>query len=311
MRRSAMILWSGGFALVVFGWVCVMSARPMIDRIRLHDDLEIQGMMPSQGQPVFVEDVTKEPSQIVPRIEKPTRLNRNPIPLPNEHAVSVPVLMYHYVRPLSDKISFAGNSLSVTPEHFESQMKELVDGGYTTVTPDQLNRAIQGKEDLPAHPVLITFDDGYRDQYMHAFPILFDKHLKATFFIITDYVTGFQAYMDIPMMKVMEHSGVATIASHTKSHAMLGKYSDVRQQDEIFDSKKTLESLFGHPINTFAYPYGSFTTTTQKFVQDAGYTMAFSTIPGTVHVPHALYELRRIRVMNQDHLVPLIERMLK
>lgn len=216
--------------------------------------------------------------------------------LPAGFTVKVPVLMYHYVRPITPKLSISQAIMSVTPENFRKQMTELVDSGYHAITPDDLYFAMASGTKLPDKPVLITFDDGYRGQYEYAYPILAQLGLKATFFVITDYTHGKDGYLTREMLQEMDRSGLMTLASHTRHHAGLTDYKLPTQLDEIVGSKDELQKILGHDVTSFAYPYGKFNPAIVKLVRDAGYRLAFSTRLGSVHALSAEYDVSRIRV---------------
>jgi len=225
---------------------------------------------------------------------------------PGERSVRVPVLMYHYIRPLDDERSKTGNILSVTPEHFASQMQEIVDLGYHPISPQDLYDTLMSSSALPAKPVIITFDDGYLDQYTDAWPVLQRLNFKATFFIITGYTKG--EYLDHDKLLELDRSGLATVAAHTRHHAALGRSSDQARQDEILGSKQDLEALLGHPVTIMAYPYGSYDEEVKKLVAKNGFQMAFATTLGSLHAPSSLLELRRVRVLDGEKLGPILER---
>ena len=104
-------------------------------------------------------------------------------------SIGVPVLNYHQVN------SEENDMLSVPVEEFEAQMAYLEESGYTTITPDQLRDFLTDGTPLPEKPVLITFDDGYKDNYTNAFPILKKHHMTATIFLVTDYIGRFEQWM--------------------------------------------------------------------------------------------------------------------
>jgi len=228
--------------------------------------------------------------------------------LPLPPAVRAPVLMYHYVRPITPNLTKTQRLLSITPESFTAQMQEITALGYHTITPDDLYAALTGGKQLPDKPLIVTFDDGYVGQYQYAFPVLKQLGLKATFFVITDFHRDKSAYMTDSMLLDMDASGLCTIASHTRHHAWLTNYRPAVQQDEIAGSKQELEKLLGHPVTAFAYPYGKFDASVEKLVAQAGYETAFSTRLGSVHTSSTLLELRRIRAKNGEKLGPLLER---
>ena len=104
-------------------------------------------------------------------------------------ADGVPILTYHRVNDV-DK-----NSLTLTVEQFDAQMKYLVDEGYSVITPDELLDAWEGKSSLPNNPIVITFEEGTADNYKNVYPILQKYNLRATMFVITDNVNLYPNYM--------------------------------------------------------------------------------------------------------------------
>ncbi len=232
----------------------------------------------------------------------------DPTPRAGEIAVRVPVLMYHHIRPMEPRFSTKDRLFSVTPAHFEKQMIELMRNGYHPITPDQLETALaKGQQTLPSKPVLITFDDGLRDQYTYAFPILKKYNLKATFFIISE-ADRYPFYMTDDMIKEIDKSGLVTIASHTKHHVFLARYrADVRKE-ELEGSKRELEQLVGHSVATFAYPYGSWSPGIEQEVKNAGYHLGFWVVAGSLHTDSSRYLLRRITVVDGTNMATLLKK---
>ncbi len=251
------------------------------------------------------------PVQAPPAFSLAASVSSTPRVPANQHPINAPVLMYHYVRPITPDLTKMQKALTVTPEHFAAQMKAIMDLGYHTITPDELYAAMDQGAALPSKPLLITFDDGYVGQYTYAFPILKQLGLKATFFVITDFHAAKSAYMDNAMLQEMDRSGLCTIASHTRHHAWLVSYKTAVQQDEIDGSKQDLEKLLGHTVTSFAYPYGKFDATTTDLVRQAGYLTAFSTKPGSEHTSSTLLELTRLRIFDYEDMPVLLKRFSK
>ena len=202
-------------------------------------------------------------------------------------AEGIPVLMYHSISNLP------GNSLGVPPEKFALQMKYLYNAGFTTITPDQLYSALQGKTRLPRRPIMITFDDGYHDNFTAAFPVLKQYNFKATFFVVTGYIgPGMLTWDEI---KQMAGAGM-NIESHTVNHLDLRTLPPARMRKELADSKTAIESNLGTKVEYFCYPAGKFNSTTLALLKDLGYKMAFTTVAGTVRRNQPLLQLRRIRI---------------
>src|SRR3989304_8715794 len=94
----------------------------------------------------------------------------------------VPVFMYHHVSP------HKGDMVTVTPDVFEAQMRFLADAGYKTLSADEVLDYILGTSEIHEKAVAVTFDDGYLDNYIYAFPAFKKYNIKATIFIVTDWV---------------------------------------------------------------------------------------------------------------------------
>lgn len=213
-----------------------------------------------------------------------------------EFSSNVPVLMYHYIRivenPEEDKLGF---NLSVTPENFDQQMKYIHDNGYNTITPDELYNSLKTEQPLPPKSILITFDDGYIDFYLEAFPVLKKYNLKATAYIVTGFLNDDQnRYLTWNQVKELDQSGLVTIAAHTLHHSNVATSQNA--QKEISESKIILEKFLGHPVTSFAYPGGTFNDTAATYVAQAKYNTAFTTQLGTTMKLSNQYTLPRIRI---------------
>lgn len=233
------------------------------------------------------------------------RAKDEPAPSSTERAVRVPILMYHHVRSMKPTFTAKDRLFTVTPEDFALQMEGLVRAGYTTISPRDLEAALNGTASLPKKPVLLTFDDGYREHATVVLPILQRLHLKATYFIISQ---GYRihAYMTNEMVREADASGLVTIADHTRHHVFLARMSPAARVPEIVDSKKELETLLGHPVYDFAYPYGSWSQAAADEVRAAGYTLGFGVRLGALHASSTRYRLHRIRVLNRENVASLL-----
>lgn len=206
----------------------------------------------------------------------------------------IPVLMYHYIEYVADKGDTIRQSLNITPYTFEEQIKTFKDNGYTFLTAGEVGDIIDGKKRLPKNPVVITFDDGYRDFYTDAFPILRKYQAKATAYIIPNFLNR-PNYMFSSQVEEIIKSGLVEIGAHTLNHVYLKGMTDQRAYDEIAGSKLELEKKFGISVVSFAYPYGAFNQETEKLVKEAGFKTAVSTILGTTLSKQNRYFIYRIR----------------
>lgn len=196
----------------------------------------------------------------------------------------IPILMYHHV---DDK----SGSLYVRKDVFTKQMDYLIGKGYTTVT---LQDVISGN--LPSKPVVITFDDGYRDNYLNAYPILSQRRMKATIFVVTQLLGGGD-FMSWDQAREMTGSSLITIGDHTLSHKSLPSLSPELMTNEIASSKNIIGEKIGATPNVFAYPYGNKNAAAEKILQDNGFIAAVTTVKGLV-CPNLNYSLPRIRIGN-------------
>ena len=200
------------------------------------------------------------------------------------------VLNYH-------QIDNKHTPLAVELKDFEEQMKFLVDSGCITITPDELYAGLNGEIELPPKPVLITFDDGYLDNYTNAFPILKKYGLKATIFIIPALTGVYPNYMTWEQLKEMEQSGI-TIESHTLTHPKLEELPDDEIRTELLDSKTMLEENLGHPIEFLAYPTGTYNLHIAGIAQDVGYKGAFTIKYGVVDRGSNFFALERVPIFH-------------
>src|SRR5260221_187102 len=107
-----------------------------------------------------------------------------PEEVPARSALKIPIFIYHSVRPVTPTDSDEVRSYEITPELFEQQLKYLQDNGYTTITLDQVAADLKNGITSPiTKPVVLTFDDGWHNQYKYAFPLLKKYHMTGTFYI--------------------------------------------------------------------------------------------------------------------------------
>ena len=206
---------------------------------------------------------------------------------------AVPILAYHNVN-YSDKPRLN----SVTPENFAKQMAYLHKHGYQVIPFSELVNSIREKKSLPQKSVVITFDDGYEDNYAQAFPVLKQYHFPAIIFIVTD-VVGKPGFLTWEQIREMEKSGIS-FGSHTRLHTYLPSLDKAEQRNQIQVSREILEQQLGHPIEYFAYPSGGFNESIITILKEAGYKAACTTNRGWHQLNDNPYINKRIRIGNND-----------
>lgn len=207
---------------------------------------------------------------------------------------TIPILMYHSVAPNGGP----KNKLMVEPKSFDRQMRFLKRHHYNVVPLEALADLVKNKKKIPPKTIAITFDDGFKDNYIYAFPVLKKYNLPATIFVITNEVgrsLGDRLTWD--EIYEMRDSGVISFGSHCLGAKPLIEIdSDEWLKREIVDSRKVLEEKLGRPVNTFSYPQGKFNARVRQAVIDAGYDLAVTTAPGKRFPDDDRFALKRVRV---------------
>lgn len=201
----------------------------------------------------------------------------------------IPVLMYHSI---SDRDP--SNSLLVSPSEFENEMAWLHDNGFTSLSLDELYYSLT-TGNVPARPVVITFDDGYDDNYTNAYPILQKYGLIGNFFVITDYIGTKPGFMNIDMLKEMYSNGMI-IESHTSNHQELKNISDDAKISSIKNAQNFLKENLNIDSKFICYPVGRYDESTKNIVSSLGIKLAVTTEPGLANINQGLTSLKRIRI---------------
>ncbi|KQL51567.1 polysaccharide deacetylase [Heyndrickxia shackletonii] len=218
---------------------------------------------------------------------KPTNASINTSKwIPVKGTVHIPILMYHSIS--------IGNGLCVPENEFFSQMKWLKENGYYTLSPEEaylvLTKDIKPRENC----VLITFDDGYEDNYTKAYPILKQFGMKATIFMIGRSINK-KNHLTAKQMLELSRNGFS-VESHTIHHLNLNQLSADQQTSEMKRSKELLDKMLHQNTIFLCYPAGVYNEETLKLAQSAGYKMAVTTEPGDAFRDQGMYSLHRIRI---------------
>lgn len=206
-------------------------------------------------------------------------------------SIRVPVLIYHSVRPHIPKESPTQDVYDITPELLEQELSYIKAKGFTTVTFADVNAYFDEGTPLPAHPVILSFDDGWRNEYVYAFPLLKKFGMKGTFFIFTSPLDHRKAHwMTWEDVKELDRAGME-IGGHTRTHPVLSSIAtDAGLDKEIAGGKAILEQHLGHPVTVFAYPFGARNARVIDAVKRAGYSLARTTNWGVWNDPEHRYK---------------------
>ncbi len=230
----------------------------------------------------------------------------------------MPVLVYHKVGDYPEGSRL--KALWVKTSQFRRQMEYLKKRGYTTITFSQWRDSLIAKTPLPQKPVLVTFDDGYANNYTEAYPILKELGMKGNIFLVYEMMDGHNAWHDpaterhVPMLtwaqiREMQEGGVMEMGSHTMRHRNLAAIPAEDVRWELVESKKRLEEKLGREMVGFAYPYGAgaFVPQVRQAARDAGYFFDFAFRQG---ISPAAWKpemgaIRRLYVRGDDFMLDL------
>lgn len=227
--------------------------------------------------------------------------------------LSVPVLMYHHV----------SGDREITPSDFEAHLKYLKENGYRTLKLSELHDFLTGKIKIEGKAAVITFDDGYADNWICAWPILKEYGMNAVVFATTGRIgnggirqtlrgggkspdtlsdeRGEAGFLSWKELEIMVSSGVFEVGSHTHTHRDFnkdGKYDNLEKEIEL-SVKAIRENLRVEPAS-IAWPWGQYDRDWENLLKKAGLKMAFITKPGANTAGTDPYYINRFKVRVGD-----------
>lgn len=209
--------------------------------------------------------------------------------------VHLPILLYHYIENVTDERDTIRKSLNVNPLIFDSQIRLLLEKGFTIITLKELINYYNGQSSLPDKPIILSFDDGYRDFYTDVFPILQKYHVPAVLYVTSGFVDLTHNYLTMSQLKTLAKSNLVEIGAHGVNHLNLNYSDPVSINSEIFQSKANLEQFIGKPVEHFAYPMGEYNQNVINLIKKAGYLSGATTDMGVTQSYGQIFELKRIR----------------
>ena len=220
------------------------------------------------------------------------------------------ILMYHMIRPHLPGGRF--NKLRVAPERFEQQLRYLAEHGWRFAFLSELADLTDTSK-----TVVLTFDDGFRDNYLAAHPLLAKYGAKATLFLVVDrfdrdWSTTKKAHHDSgellreeklsdAELRAMLDSGLWELGAHTLTHALLPDLSESERRHEVAEAKAAIEARFDTDVTAFAYPFGIYTEDEVAAVDEAGYRFAVTTDAGiSTDIEAEALELKRVKISGKE-----------
>jgi len=296
---------------------CVRELRSELYRIQL---FRREPLKPEIFQPPVANVVETVPfAPPVPHVAKSIVWGGGTAPevgSPAPHSTTwLPILMYHRVARDGTE---AGRRYRVTPEALEAQLSYLRDAGFYSITLDRWRSAVQTRTPLEGRPVVLSFDDGFRDFSTDAWPLLSRYGFSATVFLVADLI-GRTNVWDASLGEVipllnweeigrLKEAGVE-FGSHSTTHYPMTGLSHADVAAESARSRAVLRRGLGLPVTAFAYPHGDTDAEVQHLVGACGFTFGLTTRAGVSGFQHSLLALPRLEVSGFDSLASFIAKM--
>lgn len=230
--------------------------------------------------------------------------------------MSIPVLMYHHVLP---KAGFITSSV----DEFEAQMRYLATNGWHTLSSAEFLAYKKGEFKAPKKSLLITFDDGWRDNFVYAFPILKKYNLKATIFLVTSWIEAASEQVGASFTALshkeakalasqnpgalflnwdeIEQMKIAGIDFHSHTHGHSDAYfANLSLKDELGLCKETIKKRLGFDDNHLCWPRGKYDEVAINAAKEVGYEILYTTKRGINLADNNLDEIKRISVKRDD-----------
>lgn len=205
------------------------------------------------------------------------------------------ILMYH-------SISDNGGFFCVKPAEFEKQANYLKENNFNVISLERLVELLKNKNgDIPSKTIVLTFDDGFEDNFTNAFPLLKKHNFHFTVFLQSGVVGGIKTnkegvkyqMLNVSQIKEMSNSGIADFEPHTINHPKLAKIASLDARKEILESKQYLEKEIGKKSDYFAYPFGNYNKEVINMIKNIGFQAAVTVEKGVVKLKDNPFELKR------------------
>ncbi len=209
------------------------------------------------------------------------------------------ILTYHRIDDIEN------DCLTIKPKNFKKQMHYLHKNHYNVITLSNAYKSIKENK-IKKKSVVITFDDGFEDNYTKAYPILKKFNFPAIIFLIAGKIGKTLQYSNreakaLSFGKIKKMQDLIDFGSHTLTHPLLTKLSKEELIREVNESKKILENDLGSKIDFFCYPKGDFNNNVKKIVSGY-YSVGCSVISGMNNSKTDLFELKRIEISPRDNI---------
>jgi peptidoglycan/xylan/chitin deacetylase (PgdA/CDA1 family) len=215
--------------------------------------------------------------------------------------LNIPIILYHNLSPT------ATNSMTMTPQKFEANLKLLKANGFTFIPLKEAVEYLQGKRsELPPRPVVLTADDGWESVYTYMYPIIKKLNIPVTLFIYPESISS-KHFLSWDQLTELKNTGLFDIQGHTYSHPnfKIAKKNlspaayERFVQKELSTSKKILEDKMGTKVTLLAWPFGIYNAYLENEAAKAGYVMAFTIGYHTANRSYKPMEQPRFMIVNK------------
>jgi len=203
----------------------------------------------------------------------------------------VPILIYHHIRDFSAKDSTNDKTFIVPAVDFSKQLEYLKNEGFESILFKDLIDYFNGDFSMPDKPVIISFDDGLKNQFNNAFPLLVENGFKATFFIFTNPIGKNSNYMNWEEVNQLHDAGME-IGVHGHYHLFLDRISQEELEKEIVLSRQIIEDNINSEVSVIAYPFGSYNEDAINKLKGKGYLAARGITNGVFHTKDDMFKLK-------------------
>lgn len=209
--------------------------------------------------------------------------------------IRVPVLMYHAV----NSNVWGHRDLFVSPEVMEQHLVYLLENGFDLIHFEDLDHLEQFDK-----PVILTFDDGYLDNFTNLYPLLEKYDAKATIFVVTSSIGKYETSMIPQQVKQLSDSGLVSIQSHTVSHRVLAGLDAQSQEAELERSRLYVARMTGRQPFVISYPTGAYNNDTLEQAENY-YRFAVTVEPGDYVTGSGRYTIPRYNIRHTTTLEEL------
>lgn len=250
--------------------------------------------------------------------------NNDIVSITKKDSDNVTVLMYHHILPDKYMIgAWENNSSVLSLETFEEQMRFLHDNDYNILSLEEFNNYLYDNKPVPNNSILITFDDGYKSTFEYAYPVLKNYNFNATVFLITSAIKEYyekdfnHEKLQFGSIKEIEDcNDIFTYGDHTyqlhktdyetsKPIILTKTYEDINYDIKV--SSAIMSKYIDEDTKAFAYPYGTYNSTSQKILEEYKYKLVFLTNNGQVSKNTNPYSIPRYGISSNEDFYNLFK----